>query len=119
MKRHKLVAKIGDLASQKRLTSIERKQYKKENTPDSNYIYERHFQNSDENRKELRRKIRFLHLANNFVKKTPYKRVEAKVHEENRLCSADCKEIHSVIEIYFPGEKTQQDIEDWVRGDGE
>ena len=113
--RQELVAKIEDLVSQKKLTSTERKQYKKENTPDSNYIYERHFQNSDEKRRRLRKEIRFLHLANNFIKNTPYKKVEARIHEENKLLSVDYRNIHLIIETYFPGKKTQQDIESWVQ----
>ncbi len=108
-----LIKNTKQLVNKKRKTSSERKEYKTSNEPQS-WEYQSFFQRSDEERKDLREKIRFLHLARNFTKKTPYKKVEEKVSDENRLLSGPCRKLYLLIEQYIPEVFSEKDVRDWV-----
>lgn len=116
---HEIVEEIKTLADKKRKSSAERNQYKNSHKPQASGSYERFFEESDSKRKSLREEIRFLHLAYNFIKRTPYKRVELRVSEENRLLSYHCENIFSLIERYTPGVFSKEQVLNWVRQNDE
>jgi hypothetical protein len=116
--KYQLITKIQELSLEKRLTSFARRKYKTQNNSLNSPSYHRYFWNSDKDREQLRRKIRVYHLVLNFLKGTPYKKVESKVGNDKKLSAWHCNKIHSVIEEYFPGKKTSQDIVNWVLRDG-
>ncbi len=70
-------------------------------------------------RVNLRKYGRFLHLANNFLRGTSYKRVEASTSDENILDSKDCRKIFLIVDEYFPTMFTVEEVEGWVNESGD
>jgi hypothetical protein len=113
---HEIKEDIKRLSSKKKESSQERKLYKKENSSrreENKYSY--FFSESDSQRAMLREQIRFLHLAYNFIKGVPYKKVEAKVEEGNQVLSWHCGRIFSLIKKYIPDVFVKEQIQDWVK----
>lgn len=116
---HDLTEDIRQLVSKKKESSVERQEVKNSGKPEGGVSYQTFFERSDYKRLLLRGQIRFLHLTYNFIKGTPYKRVEVRVSEENQLLSFHCRKIFSLVEKYTPGVFTQEEVLNWVRqGDG-
>lgn len=109
-----LIKKIKRLSHEKRKTSLDRQKYKKSNSPDTLGSYTRFFSESDWKRQKLRSEIRFLHLTYNFIKGTPYKKVEEKVSKENQLLTYYCNKVFNLVEQYIPGEFTLKEVTEWV-----
>ena len=116
---YELTEEIKRLTIKKKNSSLERRKYKNTHNPEKDTGYSEFFYRSDNVRKSTREQIRFLHLAHNFIKGTPYKKVEAIVSEENQLLHWGCNQIFSLIEKYVPGVFTKEEVIEWVeRTDG-
>jgi len=117
--KHNLTEDIRQLVKKKKESSKERRETKSSKKPENGISYKTFFERSDYKRQLLREELRFLHLTYNFIKGTPYKKVEPRVSEENRLLRCHCRNLFYLIEQYMPEVFAKEQVFNWVgRDDG-
>lgn len=118
-------AKQAELVIKKRGTSSERRKYKIEHRPNTEFetvfgektdAYIRFFQNSDIARNNLRDTLRCLHLASCFLRHTPYCKAETHPNDEGRLWFLLSLRICTLVEQCCKVELNHTEIETWRRG---
>jgi peptidyl-tRNA hydrolase len=107
----KVKEKIKELSIKKKASSTKRIDYKKQNIDKKgNLEYQSFFSTSDEDRSFLRNRLRLLHLTANFLRGTPYWRVEGK---EKELSEYEFRCFKRTLSGYLPGIE-ESDIENWI-----